>query len=224
MIYWISASAALLAIAFAAFYCGLSTTRYNVGAVVRGCPEHTLRIVLLSDLHSTRFGRGQPKLLEAVRVAMPDLIFMSGDMIDDRRDSLPADQLIEGLTGLGIPVFFSPGNHEYYNSNRDALLDGLRKRGVKVLTGDFQRLALGGVPVAVAGISDPTFYESLEDWESDLNRLGDGLPRDSLKLLISHRPEKLDYYAAAGFDIVFCGHAHGGQVRLPFLPWFKNGL
>ena len=179
-----------------------------------------LRIVQVSDFHNDRLLGS--KMLDKVRSESPNIIVITGDFIDRHRtDAAYALDVAEELAGIA-PVYYVPGNHESAVSSYAELKDGLISRGVTIVGSD--PVAAGaflGLPCAdidLYGINDPYFV-------SENSRRSRAIIKDTLSdiapdsgrfsILLSHRPESFEDYVSSGFDLVFTGHAHGGQLRLP---------
>lgn len=165
------------------------------------------RIVHLSDLHNTDYG---DRLVKAVRRAAPDLIVVTGDLISRRtRDIAPAVRQISACAAFA-PVYYVPGNHERRSRRRRALFRDLFAAGVTVLQDERVTLSVRGETLTVAGLRDPVFGGFTA-------RTVEKLCGGGFSLLLCHRPERFRDYALGRADVVFCGHAHGGQVRIPGL-------
>ena len=187
----------------------LTVSRYEYASPKVGEALEGFTIVQLSDLHNHSFGSGQERLLEGVEELEPDLVVLTGDLVDRRRTDLePALALARGLAQRW-PVYYVTGNHEWGLSpaQRRSLLSGLEEAGVTVLEDRGARAAEG---LWLMGLSDRSRKGEA------LSRLAEG-HGEELTVLLSHQPQYLDGYAAAGADLVFSGHAHGGQIRLPLL-------
>ncbi len=188
-----------------------------------------VRVVFLSDLHSTEYGCGQADLLSAVVALSPDIVLLGGDMIDNRYSTAPAVTLISEINRR-FRCFYVSGNHEFYDRlwKRNSAL--LAEAGITPLDGDTVTVSLGEDRVHISGLHD--YYMHTPDgdphapanaeWRGRLAEMAAKKPRDGLRLLLSHRPEMTEDYSSAGYDMVFCGHAHGGQIR--GIPFFKNGV
>lgn len=173
--------------------------------------ERPLTIVQLSDLHNARFGEGQTRLLAMVRAQSPDAIVITGDLIDDTKGGHePALELARGCAAIA-PTYFATGNHEKLSPSYEDFLPELEKTGVINLSGRTVTLENG---VTLTGAQDAGFIgrENYAGYVASLAPETDGY-----RILIAHRPEFAASYAAAGFDLALCGHAHGGQIRLPFI-------
>ena len=177
-------------------------------------------VAQISDLHNKNFGKHQERLMSMLAETQPDLIVITGDMIDSRRtDVEPALDFARQAVELA-PCYYVTGNHENrIPEEYQALKAGLEEAGVTVLENEKAVLKRDGAVIKLFGVQDPTFnlYTLAEDEASvmsaQLTALQDG--EDSYTILLSHRPELFDVYVAAGVDLVFTGHAHGGQWRLP---------
>ena len=121
-----------------------------------------------------------------------------------------------GAAGLA-PTWYVTGNHEFSveEGTRQTLFQGLAQAGVHLLDDNWAQLELpGGAPLLLAGVSDTALRAGDVQNVLAAARAESGL-EEALTLLLAHEPQYLQSYAAAGADLVFCGHAHGGQIRLP---------
>lgn len=204
--------------------------------------EGSFTIAQVSDLHNAEFGGGNGELLTILEEAEPDLIAITGDLIDSRRtDPVPALAFLEGAVELA-PVCYVTGNHEFraYDAYQD-LKSQMEELGVIVL--ENEAVVLEAVPLRVIGLDDLSFGVRSDPSASPEQILEDALTalapqageEDLRTVLLAHRPEYVELYAQHGADLVLSGHAHGGQVRLPgvgglyapgqgFLPAYTSGL
>ncbi len=176
------------------------------------------RIVQVSDLHNAEFGDQQQSLLDKVEAANPDAIFITGDLIDsDRYDLERSLAAVDGLVEMS-KVYYVIGNHEV-SSNRldDEIVPALEERGVEVLRNRSLMWEQDGEAIQIAGIDDPLMDIYLHEEEFTRNSIAEAGLNDAFTLLLAHRPEQLETYASEGIDVVFAGHAHGGQIRIPGL-------
>ncbi len=211
----------LILVAVAAFYSGLTVKRYEI-ETDRLADGSYLRIVHLSDLHSCRWGKSQKKLLTNVEQLMPDVIFMTGDNVDDLRKRDAAYELVDGLQKLKVPTFLVAGNHELRIDDLDVVYSKLRESGIEILDLTQKKIRINGNLITVAGTGDPLIYDDADEYtKSFSDAFSDIESTTGLRLLLAHRPEKWRLYAACSFDAAFSGHAHGGQVRIPGI---LNGL
>ena len=191
----------------------LNTVTYRIESEKVAAP---VRIVQLSDLHSCAYGEDQSRLLAAVDALTPDAVVFTGDIVDDR---LPTENayLVFAALAEKYPCFYVTGNHEYWGGVVDGFCEEIAARGVTVLRGAGTKLTLNGQMVWLCGVDDPESGQT----QAQLSRLAAQIDTDTVSILLSHRPELTEQYRTLPFDLVFAGHAHGGQWRIPGL---LNGL
>ena len=196
---------------------GLSVRNYSVESEK---VDGTVRLILLTDLHSCAYGDGQRELLEAVEAQEPDLVLLCGDMVDDD-PQMPEERGLAAVEALAqrYPTYYVTGNHEYWSGQAEELKELLRQRGAVVLEGERQRVTAAGQTLLLCGVDDPEVGEA--QWRAQLEQVSAGLEGEEFTILLTHRPERTEDYEGRGFDLVLAGHAHGGQWRLPGL---INGL
>ncbi|PEB51818.1 phosphoesterase [Bacillus pseudomycoides] len=182
------------------------------------------KIVQLSDLHSKKFGENQEILIEKVKSLNPEIIVITGDLVDSKRYDAAAS--LRGMKELvkHYPVYFVTGNHESWSGRYDSLEKELKRQNVIVLRNEHVRIQKDGQEIYLLGIDDPAFTaknndenEEITTVKNEVVKAKDTIGSDGYKLLLSHRPELLQVYAEQQIDLVLSGHAHGGQVRLPFI-------
>ena len=179
------------------------------------------KIAHISDLHNKSFGKDQIRLLEKLKGVSPDMIVITGDLIDRRKYDLDlAMMYIEGAVDVA-PVYYVSGNHEAWSGEFSLIKESLLSAGVSVLDNEKLKITKANSWINILGVSDPDFLTSsymdgtnisdmskkLEEWSAE----------QGFKILLSHRPELLDLYAHHQMDLIFTGHAHGGQFRIPLI-------
>ena len=179
------------------------------------------RIAQVSDLHNAEFGEGNSKLIQLLSQTEPDIILLTGDLIDSRQTNIKIALAFAQEAMKIAPVYFVSGNHEARVSEYEDLKMGLAEAGVIVLENQKVEITREGESITLMGIDDPSFQESylFGDAESVARQAIDDLQNESdgYTILLSHRPELFELYVETGMDLVFSGHAHGGQFRLPFI-------
>ena len=180
-----------------------------------------LTIAHISDLHNKSFGRNQSRLLKRLADISPDIIVVTGDLIDRRKYNLDiAMDFIEGALNIA-PVFYVSGNHEAWSGEFSLIKERLEQAGVTVLDDAGYELFRQNSSILLLGLSDPDFLTNsyLQGTDTSVmeNQLSKWDQYNKFKILLSHRPELFDLYAVHNMDLIFAGHAHGGQFRLPFI-------
>ena len=179
------------------------------------------RIAHISDLHNTQMGEDNEKLLQMLKDARPDMIAITGDLIDSYNTDLAIALDFAEKAMQIAPCYYVPGNHEARIGQYDRLKSSLEDLGVVVLENEGVVLEKGDETIRVWGAADPSFQtdylmgDSKSVMELQLQELAD--EPSQFTILLSHRPELLDVYAQSGVNLVLTGHAHGGQFRLPFV-------
>ncbi len=174
-----------------------------------------LRIVQLSDLHGHEYGEGSGELLRLVAEQEPELIVVTGDLIDQKDQLRMVPALARGLAGIA-PTYYVTGNHEWALGTAAVkeLKGVLDQCGAVPLSNRYEVLERGGSRLVLAGVDDPNGYADQTTPEELSAQIGDAEP-GLFTLLLAHRNDHFEQYAQAGYDLVMAGHGHGGIVRLP---------
>ena len=180
------------------------------------------RIAHLSDLHNAEMGKDNEKLLAMLRKADPDIIVITGDIVDCHRTDIDIVLRFAEKAVEIAPCYYVSGNHEsLIGEDYERLKSGLIERNVTVLSDEKIALERGGETVSLIGVNDPGFsihYLSNDCANIMENRLQQfDMDENAYTILLSHRPELFEVYTEFNIDLVFTGHAHGGQFRLPLI-------
>lgn len=181
------------------------------------------RIAHISDLHNAEMGDGNETLLSALKNAKPDLIAVTGDLIDSRHtDVETALRFAEEAVKIA-PCCYVPGNHEARLSDYEALKKKLEEAGVVILEDTSVVLEREHQTISLMGLADPDFTMKGDLFGEVPAMISKKITKmrensgDDYTILLSHRPELFEVYAECRVDFVLSGHAHGGQFRLPFV-------
>lgn len=192
---------------------GLQVTRINYYSDMLPAAFHGYQILHISDLQSKTFGKNQRRLVQAAENAAADAIFITGDLVDaNRTDMEAAMELVKQLVYIA-PVYYVSGNHEYRSGIYEDLMLFLEMEGVHVLENAVVQLERGGDSVDLLGLAD---IRANKNYSFVLKKLVKNTTTN-FRILLSHRPELFDLYSRMGIQLTFAGHAHGGQIRLPFI-------
>ncbi len=177
----------------------LKTTRYKIH--LEGIEGR--RILHLSDLHGKTFSKHNAALIKKAAEAKPDFIAITGDIIHiyTPKNISVALETVSALKEVA-PVLFIAGNHEMRNKGYRFLRKGLIEAGATVL--DDRTVEVCGI--SVTGLNGASLR----------NQKINTIDKGKAQILLAHEPQFLKKYADAGFRLVLCGHAHGGQWRIPF--------
>lgn len=173
------------------------------------------RILQVSDLHDATFGEKQQRLVNKIQQTKPDMIVITGDIIDSNRYNLQNSlDLIDQIVKIA-DVYYVTGNHEVATNDVDRIKEELTGRGVRVLSNETLNLERAEEAISLTGIEDPLMGEVASQMLASSH-----VPSDAFNILLAHRPEDFQAYVNAGIDVTFSGHAHGGQFRIPGMGGF----
>ena len=181
-------------------------------------------VVCVADLHEKEFGPNNERLFAAIRAANPDVIAISGDLLVDPPLNVDFARYFVADVAKIAPVYYVSGNHEAIAPTQTEYLPfvkALEEAGATVLDGEKVELKRGDSSLVIAGVADPLLElkddRRLTSEQVVAEKLRRAPPDERFYLLISHRPELAELYAKHGVDLALTGHAHGGQIRLPFV-------
>ena len=196
----------------------------NIKITVGDLPDafSGFKIAHISDLHNAEFGDDNEVIIDFLKSASPDIIAITGDIVDSNHTDISiAVEFVNNIVGIA-PCYYVTGNHEaWIGSEYSELEDALTDAGVIVLHDEMVTLERDGQIIQIVGLDDPDFssdaykYSSSEELISaKLESIG---ATGDFTILLSHRPEVFDAYVENGINLALCGHAHGGQFRIPFV-------
>lgn len=191
----------------------LEISRYEVKS--QKLPESFdgFKIVQLSDLHGAEFGEDGMGLVEKVKELEPDIIALTGDFVTDEGDLAAVEKLVARLTEL-CPVYFVSGNHEFGSGLAVKVRNILERAGVKYLSNEYLTISRGEDGILLGGVEDPLAYADMLSPDELAQKMNDAAP-DAFKILLGHRNYWMTEYPELPVDLIFCGHAHGGLIRIP---------
>jgi len=176
-----------------------------------------LTIVQLTDLHGAVFGENNEDLIRTVSDAKPDLIVITGDLLDQHQEQVQPyiASLSDALTTIA-PTYFVTGNHEWARDDCKEIKQQLSDAGVTVLSNAAITLSIGEESIVLAGIDDPNGYADQKTPEELAAEIYEAA-EDPFWILLAHRNTHFaPQYSLLGADLVLSGHGHGGIIRLPF--------
>ncbi len=195
----------------------IQTTVYDVKVPQEYSGLEGYTIVQISDLHNARFGREQSRLIQAVTEQSPDIIVVTGDLVDSSHTNVDVAMDFINQAVEIAPVYYVTGNHEGWLEGTYADLKAqLLQAGVVVLENEAFTMEIEGEVLSIVGVNDPDMQgnnivltkQAIQTLMSEL---------EGYTILLSHRPELFGDYVESGADLVFAGHYHGGQFRIPFI-------
>lgn len=195
-------------------------TNYRIASEKIPQAFHGFEVVQVSDLHNAKFGKNQEKLLSMIDGGTPDIIVVTGDLIDSNHTDVEAAIEFINRAVKIAPIYYVTGNHEAWSSNYGELKECLEAAGVTILENEAVTLEREGAKISLFGVDDPdragagyltaeaVLAEQLAKKKAE---------KGTYQILLSHRPECFETYVKNRCDLILSGHAHGGQVRIPFV-------
>lgn len=175
------------------------------------------KIAHVSDLHNAEFGNNNETLLKMLLDSNPDIIAITGDLIDSRRTNIEIALKFARESVKIAPTYYVTGNHESRINEYEALMEGLIQAGVIILQDESIILKNGEETINLIGLKDPDFSPGNAQIITD-TKLKELIKDDeSFSILLSHRPELFEVYVENKISLALSGHAHGGQFRLPII-------
>jgi predicted MPP superfamily phosphohydrolase len=197
-------------------------SKYNVKSNKLPKVFDNFKIVQISDLHNKVFYKDNNTLVKKIKSQKPDIIVITGDLVDRRKyNEENALSFIDKISAIA-PIYYVNGNHEGWSGKFESLEKKLKERGVRVLRNKSLYYGKDKEKILILGVDDPAFnttshskgYTNEDIMKKELSDVND---ERYFRILLSHRPELFELYVRNNIDLAFTGHAHGGQV---ILPWF----
>lgn len=191
---------------------------------------NSFKILQLSDLHSKRFGKENSRLIKKVEEVNPDIVVITGDMVNDDFDCSSFECVINKLIKK-YKIYYIIGNHEQNvmienHTKFNRMIEGIKRAGVNVLSNEKIRVNISTEYINLYGMHmELKYYRNFRKKESrsvyfnieDMEELIGRRDKETYNVLLSHNPIYFDTYSKWGADIVLTGHIHGGMIKLPFL-------
>ncbi len=178
------------------------------------------KIIQISDFHNTNSKKLTNDLVKKIEKNQPNLIVLTGDLIDANKTGI--DTAINFIARINefAPIYYVTGNHEASTSSYDVLEEKLISNKVTILDNKAEIIKINNSEINLIGINDPKFTSN--SYITDSTIVNDSLKpieydNTNFSILLSHRPELFDTYVENNIDLVLTGHAHGGQIRIPFI-------
>ena len=199
----------------------LTVSRYDISSEKIPPGFDGFCIVQVSDLHNSGNSLMTESLIRKTKEAKPDIIVLTGDMIDSYFTNIPAAiSVIRRLNEIA-PVYYVIGNHEARTGQSGSFINQMHEMGISILSDSYSVIRVDDDEIVIAGINDPrrVNIDGKGDDAAIAEKALSGLDydRELYTVLLSHRPELIKTYASFGIDLAFTGHAHGGLIRLPLI-------
>lgn len=198
----------------------LQITNYLITDEMIPSDFNDYKIIQISDFHNTKSKRLKNKLISEIKKQNPDIIVLTGDLIDANKTNI--NIVIDFLKEIKevSAIYFITGNHESSIKEYKELKKELIELGVIILEDENKEIELNNSKINLIGLNDPLMKHS--PYETDESIIKESLEnidynKNNYSILLSHRPEHFNNYVDNKINLVLTGHAHGGQIRIPFI-------
>lgn len=180
------------------------------------------RIVQISDLHNKNFGKQSNRLVEQIQSLQPDMIVITGDVVDSNHTDIDvAIDFLEQAVTIA-PCYYITGNHELWleETVQKDLMTRITETGTVILDNEVNDIVVDAnletdstttESFSIVGLDDGSLYGDT------LHKLTKDIDQKQFVLLLAHEPQNFENYSKENIDLILSGHAHGGQIRLPFV-------
>ena len=198
----------------------LQITNYSISSSKIPNEFNDYKIIQISDYHNERSNRLNKFLIEKLKNEKPDIIVITGDFIDPNRMHMEQSiNFVKEIKGIA-PIYYVSGNHEAKISNYEKWKNLLEEQEVIILENETKIIEKENSKINIIGINDPKMaHEKSVKNSTIINKELEisNYNKDLFSILLSHRPEVFRTYVENNIDLVLTGHAHGGQIRIPFI-------
>ncbi len=170
-----------------------------------------MKIVQISDLHIKRFGLREREVLFFLKIIKPDLLIISGDFYEKEENLKFVNEFLDRLD---YETYATLGNWDYWAGDTESLIRSLKNHQIDILMNENRVFSRGNDSINIVGVSDPyTGHDNIDKATFELDA-------DDFTILIAHAPDITLHLGQENFDLIICGHTHGGQVNIPFIKPF----
>lgn len=213
-----------------AFNINLTTKYYKIDSHKL---NENVRILFISDLHSSYYGKNQKNLLTSINLQNPDIILLGGDIADDKRTHENTEILLKNISKK-YPCYYVSGNHEFWSGEINNIKKMFLSYGINILEGNNKIISVNNQKINICGVDDPEIGKNT--FFKQINNISNLINNSFFTIFLSHRPEYINTYIDYDFDLILSGHAHGGQWIIPgilngfyapnqgFFPEYAGGL
>lgn len=200
----------------------LQLTKYEITTPKIPSNFNNYKIIQISDFHNTKSSKLNTALINTLKKEQPNLIFITGDLVGSSKNNMSSALTFLNNIADVAPIYYVTGNHEAKINNYSELKKHLLTLKVNILDNQITTININNQSLTILGVADPNFTPqtysagAAQTISTELTNLIS--PNDNnYKILLSHRPELFETYVNKKIDLIFTGHAHGGQIRIPFI-------
>lgn len=181
------------------------------------------KIVQLSDFHSYGFKRDNLKLIEKIYEEAPDIIVITGDMVNKYDKTFEKFLNIAEILSKKYKIYFIIGNHEIRLKKKDLeyILNKLKGFGIKILKDEKITIARKNGHINIYGLHIPLSYYKIINRPTNVGEVVSKVLKrckeEEFNILLAHNPLFFEEYSKHNIDLTLSGHVHGGMIRIPII-------
>ena len=179
------------------------------------------KIAQVSDIHCDKVGHSDLSFINKIKNFNPDMIVITGDILDSYNNNMDIAYNILSQLAIVAPCYFVSGNHELrLPEEYEQLKNRMKKLNITYLHNSKLFITKNNESINLVGVEDYNFFKNedkLNHRANFIKTLEELYSPNHFNILLSHRPEKFPIYADIKYELIFSGHAHGGQWRIPFV-------
>jgi len=179
------------------------------------------KIAQVSDIHCDKVGHSDLSFINKIKNFNPDMIVITGDILDSYNNNMDIAYNILSQLAIIAPCYFVSGNHELrLPEEYEQLINRMKKLNITYLHNSKLLITKNNESINLVGVEDYNFFKNedkLNHRANFIKTLEELYSPNHFNILLSHRPEKFPIYADIKYELIFSGHAHGGQWRIPFV-------
>ena len=179
------------------------------------------KIAQVSDIHCDKVGHSDLSFINKIKNFNPDMIVITGDILDSYNNNMDIAYNILSQLAIVAPCYFVSGNHELrLPEEYEQLINRMKKLNITHLHNSKLFITKNNESINLVGVEDYNFFKNEDNLNHRANfikTLKELYSPNHFNILLSHRPEKFPIYADIKYELIFSGHAHGGQWRIPFV-------
>ena len=179
------------------------------------------KIAQVSDIHCDRVGLSDLSFIKKIKDFNPDIIVITGDVLDSYNNDMDIAYNILSQLAIIAPCYFVSGNHELrLPEEYEQLINIMKKLNITYMNNSNQLITKNNESINLVGVEDYNFFKNEDNLNHRANfikTLEELYSPNHFNILFSHSPEKFPIYADIKYELIFSGHAHGGQWRVPFV-------
>ena len=179
------------------------------------------KIAQVSDIHCDRVGHSDLSFIKKIKDFNPDIIVITGDVLDSYNNDMDIAYNILSQLAIIAQCYFVSGNHELrLPEEYEQLINIMKKLNITYMNNSNLLITKNSESINLVGVEDYNFFKNEDNLNHRANfikTLEELYSPNHFNILLSHRPEKFPIYADLKYELIFSGHAHGGQWRVPFV-------